>query len=404
MLASLWLLSLPALADDVLLHADLGVELARARLQEDAGVSAGTTATLPELLGGRSPFLVGGGRLEACDSAPTDSDALKAAVDAAKGSLNYGDVAAAETGLLAALDTLGCLVDPIDVVSAAQLYFLLGLTAYDSDGEARAMRYFAQAHVYTPGMPWDDTYATDAQPLFDEAALAATRRRPTRIRLVPAPDPAVTVWLDGEQLPDARGFVEVAPGEHLLQFGSATFTTLRFTVDFKKNELLFTPARVGERDLAWVADPERQKDLDAVLSPFLPDDATLWATLPQGTWSRAPGETWTQVASHRLRRRRRNVVNTVLMSLGAGLLVGGGTTATVGYLQGLAAIRDGDAANNDDWDTYLDAEQRYDTATDLLLVGEVLAGVGLGTGLVGLTIPFGRTAYGKRQAQLERSR
>ncbi len=349
--------------------------------------------TIRQLVEGQPPRLEGPGSLTTCAAAPTDLQSLRDNIARAQRSLAYLDYEQTVAGLRSSETLIGCLKEPLDGTVAGRLYFLLGLSLFNQGQLADAKAAFRRAHVFQPGMPWDDYYAPKGKPLFEEAAKEVAALVPVSVQLVPSPAPEA-VWIDGKPSAILNGNVLLLPGAHVFQVATPSVLTMTVTVEPMGGTKLIIPAAIPSDALPWVADPSKQSQLSSVLGTVLPAGSTVYISSGTSIWQGTIGDpVWVELEvptgflSAMGGKRGKFVAGQTLFWTGGISAVGGGALTVVSLLQRNSAQRDGERAES--WDSYTEAEGRYGAAVDrskvgavVLAGGAVLAGVG---GLISYT-------------------
>lgn len=384
----LWVAS-TALAVDIAVHPDdEASEDAAAVVAGAAGLPPDSVAAIPvtQLVSGRSPVLVGNGRLEVCTSPPAQARSIEESVQAARGAMAYMDYEAAITDLERAEARLGCAVDPIEARTAAQLQYLIGMVALYSRDDDMAAAMFSNAVAIDPEFPWDDTFAPDGQPLLEQAR--STTATADKVELMVHPVmPAGQLRIDGELLPDPAARAHLSPGLHILQLGTEPLTTLRVSASAGETITVVAPGMLAADALPWVHDEIRGPSLSAVLQASVAADAPPWVVLGNEAWRAGADGTWAMTS--RLvpvdEPRPASTPNyTPITIAGATTAVAGTVWAAIAYgtAKGIAkqypdALDSAQATN---------LETRYDRQASQLLFAEILTGAGLATTGVGIVL------------------
>lgn len=382
------LLTASALAGDIVVHADLKPEAAVEQASADAGVPAEglKPVTLPELFLGRSPLVVGEGEVTLCAVAPMAMTAVAEAAKRAESNVLYVDYTAALEDIDAATKALGCLRERANVEDAARLFFLAGVIASERKDTERAFAAFRQAHVFQPGLAWDEDFPPDAKPTFEEAARSAKNDPPMRMSIRPIPDDT-GITVDGRVIGSAEAGFDLATGEHLVQLVGATITTVRVTVR-PGEATLFVPNAVVEADAYDFAVPERAVVLSSLVATVAGKGTKTYVALPTGTWAGLAGDAgFQQIAAHdpaAARKRQKKV----LQLAGGALALGGASLAGVSYAQGRGMIAEMEAPGAT-YAAYEDTVGPYAGARTRLMIGEGVLGAGAIVAGVGFALPLG---------------
>ena len=285
---ALWLALVPsALARDTVLHAE-DRNAARARVSQLIGVSEDdlSAASVRELFGPRPPALTGGGKTVVCTEAPSDGRAVGRLLDRAEGTVAYMDVEQALVELDAATQALGCLSEAVEPSVASRLFFLRGIILHADGKTDLAKRAFRQAHLFTPDLKWDDNFPPDGRDLFDAAGRVVDEQQVT-LELVPPPEQG-TVFVDGRPLEGATAHLPV--GDHILQVGRGSFTTVSVHLQEGTEPVLVLPANLDESVVTWPDDPALQPALAAALSVGLGAGSAVYITGGKRTWKHVVGQ------------------------------------------------------------------------------------------------------------------
>lgn len=369
-------LTLAALAfgADLVLHAgDPAVAVGRAAAA--AGVDPATlrAADLSEVVRARPPVLLGPGQVDQCAGTPTTNAEVRLLGDEGERALNYLEYARAAAALERAFDALGCLIEPVEPPVAARILFLRGVAGWFAGDPDAARAAFAQALLFDPSLAWDEAFAPDPRPLFDEVAASDPPTAP--LRVVP---PSARVRVDGVQAE------ALAPGVHLVQVGEASVSTVRVRLDAAEPSVLVLPSLVPLDALGWAADPARAPDLAAVLDAVLGEDARVYVVHAGEVWREQAG-TWERIALPPPPPPR---ARWALVGPGAAAAVGGAILGTVSTLNAHATAERyaADPLPYQERDALYDRYGRQRTAA---IAGWAVTGAGVavaGAGLVPLVV------------------
>jgi hypothetical protein len=379
--------ALPCEAAERVLRAGLTDSEAVQQVAADAHIARSSLAsvTLPALVAGTGPRLVGPGEVLGCAGEGTDPHAAAAR---AQDRILAGDDPGATREVDAAIARLGCARAELAIADVARLYYLRGVAAFDLDDLAAATAAFRQARILVPDLGWDGATFRDAG---REQFMAALPAPEIELRILPSTGAARLV-VDGLPFPVGPDGGRLPPGEHLVQLLGASAATIRLRVD--GDAALLLPAEAGDEVSRWVADPHRAGALSELVDAFGGTDVG-WVALEDGTWQRQGGA-WTQVASHaplaeRTPTQRRDATGHRLVAVGATTLAAGLVGATVGLLEVRAASRwpedPTDGASEDG--AYAQAEPRWRTGRGVYLAGLGLGCAGLVTGSTGILLEVG---------------
>ena len=156
----------------------------RVRRVTEETAKAVDARTLPDLVAGGSPYLVGVEDQSSCaDSPSTNEQVLRQVVDSHEMRVNM-NLSGASDLLKAAAESLGCLSQPVESTTGARVHFVLGILHFAGGDEAAARGAFDRALSFRPDLAWDDDFAPDARPLFDAARAATGQRSSAILRIV----------------------------------------------------------------------------------------------------------------------------------------------------------------------------------------------------------------------------
>ncbi|MBW2255790.1 MAG: hypothetical protein JRI25_14480, partial [Deltaproteobacteria bacterium] len=240
-LGLLALLTAPATAADTVLHAG-DAEAVVAKVAEDTGRPPEelVATTLPDLLVGNPPLLVGGGALETCRREPATAAAFQEALSVAESSMAFMEYGQALGELEEAAQVLGCQTTPADPTSASRLHYLRGLSFFFAEVSEAARAAWVQAHRFHPGLKWDDNFSPDGQMVFEAARALVDADEPTTLTIVPTPSDGA-LWLDGRRVQLEAGALSIPGGKHLAQFGAERVTTVQLQLAPGSSNTLIIP-------------------------------------------------------------------------------------------------------------------------------------------------------------------
>jgi len=391
------LLTAPAGAADTVLYAT-DAEAALARVAEDTGRPPEelVATTLPTLLSGRPPLLIGGGALETCAGEPAGPEAFQQALSAAESSMAFMEYGQALSELEEAAGLLGCLATPADPEAASRLHYLRGLCFFFADEPEAARAAWVQAHRFHPGLRWDDNFPPDGQAVFEAARALVDADQPATLAIIPALA-SDTLWLDGRLVPLEAGGFSIPAGTHLVQLGSEPVTTVQLQLAPGSSNTLVLPGTLPADAVAWIADETLRPVVSAALEVALGTGARVYAVSDGVTWTgTAGGTSWE--ALEQIPTPVPEPVEPVLpgphrkrtwyvFTSGAAVGALAGVTALVSYVLARDAYRDAGAAQSvaiykAEEDRFLRARRRYRIAS-WVAVG------GAGVAAVGLAVPLG---------------
>lgn len=357
--------------------------------------------SVTELVSGRPPTLVGGGKLTVCSGTPASLASVRQSVDLAKGAIAYMEFGSARAALDAAIRDLGCIQEPVDGALASRAWYLLGIVTADDQAASRAS--FRQARLMTPDMVWDDNFSPAARGTFDAVATELKSGPLVQLSVIPEP-PEGSLRVDGRPVKTVGGRVGVTPGAHHVQFGTASVTTMTMDLDANSPATLVLPSIVTASALDWAGDGDKRGALSSVLLGALGGEDSVYVVSGAAIWRvRLGGSAWDLVGAGGgpvavsepapvvmpvatqdvtgVVTPKQSVTGPVVIGVGAAAALTGGILLGVGYSGAIAAYDDavangrtaeGDAA-------YADAGGTYST-------GWVVAGLGAAIATAGLVV------------------
>lgn len=289
------LLATPARAADTVLHAGQEPIVVLAKTARDTGrpMHDFRAATLPELLRGRPPVLLGEGRLSVCAQVPASEQAFEDALTEAETAMAFLEYDQALADLDTAEERLGCLVSPVGPDTASRMYFLRGLALHFAGDPEAARTAWTQAHRFDADLQWDDNFAPDPKPLFEEARAEADADADATLSVLP-PLTGETLWVDGLPVGTDDPTVQLTAGRHLVQYGDASVTTVQLTAEPGTSPTVLFPHAVSVDAAGWVADPARRDAVATILAATLGEGAAAYVVHDGTTWKgRAGDPDWT---------------------------------------------------------------------------------------------------------------
>ncbi len=115
-------------------------------------------------------------------------------------------------------DDLRCADAFLEAEEIVELPMALGILAHYQGRPEDAAFWFGTTLAIHPGQPWITDYPPDAHQAFDDAGSAIRGAAPGRVVLEPDSEVTSEVRVDGHTLDPMAPFVEVRPGDHLLQW------------------------------------------------------------------------------------------------------------------------------------------------------------------------------------------
>lgn len=399
-------------AEELVIYADEEPDMARARVAVAAGRPlAGLRArSLPELVEGRGPVMLGNGTVEPCRAHPVGSSVLTEAIETASSAIDYLDFAAARETLVGASAQMGCLATPLDPEAAGRLHYLQGVVTFSLGDKLAAWAAFRQALVLQPRMAWDDDFSPDAKPIFDAARGELANTGSIKLTIVPAPAEG-SLWVDGRAITDEE--ISLLPGRHLVQIGRKQVMPLSIELTNDFDAVLVIPSTIPPEAVMWAADEALRPALISALNAMLTRGTIAYLPVGERVWRvEVGGGEWSEYAlaagavpppaepapppaepaapsppppgAEPIARSSSGSsvqIDRIALWGGGGLALVGGALATAGYLQARTAYVDvAEATTTAQID---DGKARFETGGRRINIGLVLTGVGVASGTVG---------------------
>ena len=392
-----------AIAADTVVYAggDAALVVARVAALSGTSPSALRAVTVTDLVKGRPPALLGGGKLQSCGGGPSATASVRQSVDLAKGAIAYMEYGSARAALDVAIRDLGCLQEPIDPVLATRAWFLLGVVATASNDPATSRLAFRQARLFSPDMMWDDNFAPAARAVFDNVAAEMKTTPMVSLTVIPEPTDG-TLRLDGRPVKVVGGHVGVLPGSHQVQVGTGLLATMSVDIDANAPATLVLPALVTADALTWAGDGERRAALSSVLMGALGSEGVVYVVSGDIVWRvRLGGSAWDLVgaggpgaasavraipstrfaAKELVPPRKANVAGPVILGVGGAALIGGGIVAGLGFRSAKEAYDDAVANGRG-----AEGDAAYEAGAREYTAGLVVGGVGAALAATGIVV------------------
>ena len=126
-----------------------------------------------------------GAELITCNTTQASLSRLRNMIQQAENEVSYLEFKKAEATLRAAEQSLNCLKDFADAELAFQLYFFQGMVLFDNGDKDGAQQAFHNALTFMPTKRWDDYFAPDAKPLFDEIKAEIVKSTEQKLTIYP---------------------------------------------------------------------------------------------------------------------------------------------------------------------------------------------------------------------------
>ena len=326
--------------------------------------------------------LLGQGTLTFCDSQKDSMARLRRRIEKAENSLYFGELQQALSTLKEVGDTLNCLEGDIDIESLSNLFYLQGLVYFELGQEKEAANAYTMAFNFLPSKAWNDSFPDASKQLFDDIKKSLKTSPKVNFYAYPMVGGS-SVFIDGI---DVRNGEEVTKGRHLVSVERVGFAWLDIPDDAETISMVI-PQHLPIETLDWASDPEKQAELSMVLSGIYPKNDRVYFEKDQKVWQLTVGhQDWTSLEIPKTLIKPGTspavIASRVMTWGGIATLVIGGSIASYSGLQASAANRDGQTA--DSFDTYSQAQSRYNSSFDryrvgigVTTVGAALAGGGI---------------------------
>lgn len=375
-----------AMSAEVLLHAEASDAAALSDATRLLEVPADSLVPLRlrDMLDAAAPvFVEGTGTVEGCVVAPLSPAGLHDALKRGRSALAYMQFD--DAAELLDPRRLACLTAIVDPEPAAQLAYLHGVVVYELGDMAATEASFNLALSLDPGLVWDAGLPPRAQDLFaarKNAAASATL------------DVTAGVVVDGRSAGRA-----LVPGRHLVQSEDGT----GFFVEIGEGRsVLLLPDALDASMLGWTRD-RRAPLLAAAVDAWVGGDRQTVVLHDGVVWQR-DGDRWTE---HRPRTTANSGVARVVpdeamrrrrwITAGVGMTSAGIVTVGYGLLRMYQSVDDAtEAIDEQEPSEYDDAVDVYRSSYFIMGTGGAIAGLGLTTTIIGVTIAATPTPTGLR--------
>ena len=383
-------LSQPVVAEPTVIYPGDNPAMAAARVAATTKLDATSIkpVTLPDVTEFQTPVLYGSGSADTCDGPSSTMKALRGAVDRAESGVAYMEYEAASAHLRLAQTALKCLGEPIHPETGSRLFFLSGILLHANGKLEAAGEAYKKAHLYKPGLIWDDYFPPDSKELFDATAVALESTAKLTLSIVPTP-PEGALWVNGSSIATPSGTFTLREGQHLVQVVGAKTTTIELALQTPEansaveappeegsaaveapaeegsaaveapaeatasatTHTLVIPSAVTSNDLSWVNEDASRETLETVLNAALSEGGTVYIPMGNSVWTTVLGSgEWTRLEVPA--RALGPSVNPRLLTGqlafwgGTALVLGGGGVSGVKYFQAQNAVTDGRTASN----------------------------------------------------------
>lgn len=322
-----------------------------------------------EVQASSQPFALGeAGIVEPCTGSPRDPAVVADHVADVEAALDYLQLDQAARKLAGGFAALPCLSGPVDPAGAARLHYLHGLLIQlQTEDAQRVKAAFRRALGYVPELAWDPNYPPTALPQFEHATDELAAESAASVGFFPA---RTEPWRADGALVEA-GSVELAPGEHILQWGTDPGVGVRVRLRAGEHLQIVDPAALEETALDWLEDPDLRPAVNGVVARsvvgetvYVVSDDLLWMGAPQtGVWG----------LLEELQPRTTTPPELYAAGAGAALLTTGLVWGGVAYSQGSVAAQELETPAQLSFAQFEDAERRYGNASTSLAVARLVA-------------------------------
>jgi hypothetical protein len=385
--------------------------------------------TIQELVRGKPAVLLGGGRVESCFGPPTSDLNVREAVDRVERALAYLEYEKAMAHIQVGEEAIRCLSSPADAQRIARLYFLKGFVSFEEGEESVVQAAFDVALTIDPDLVWDEYFAPNAKPIFDDVGKQIEGRSNTTIGLLPAPASG-HVWIDGRRVSVTDGNITLSEGRHLVQVKGQNMrshwvtvraeaappapelspvvessedtpvvessedppeqpeaTVTAAPVAVQSGPRLIVPTALTSNAIKWSADPTKRADFDQILSVLYDPDTLVYFSVDGQIIAHPVGsEEWIDLKIPTGFARGgvagRLVAGRSIMWTGAAATGGALILATSSWAQANSASRGADGSGG--WMAYNREKIEYEGAADRMVIarwallgGALLSGGGL---------------------------
>ncbi len=336
---------------------------------------------LPEPSGPDGPSVIGASVAAACSEPMTASDYDRLMRELAR-SVTMMDPTAERADQLR--DGWSCLTEPVAPEPLARVDFLDAFGRAEADGHDVARVLFQRALVIEPDLPWQSGRPPTLHGVFPDARRAAEDAAIYAIRLVV--EPGSFVWIDGRRIDQPLVGSELRAGAHIVQIRRPGESGLRSLVVTTAGGPILV---VDPPGLARAVDDEDHEDrLLAVLTAMeraglhtpvflvslgVKPEAYRWepelGSLGPAGWTPPPP-------------RPGAVAGGVLVTIGGGLVSGGGVAAGVSYHR----ARELEDGWGDSYGEYRASQAEYFRQMGVNQASWAVIGVGAGAVAIGVVL------------------
>lgn len=299
----LWSLAAPGVRAEPLITAvgeeQAGLAAARAHLPEDTDLDAIQPISVVELLTGRPPVVLSGGRSATCAGRPVSNQELATLAADSEDDYWYQRVEGA-TDRLAALESAGvCLTERVDPATLARAWFVRGVLATQRKDRKTAYDSFRRALFFQPQLKWDPDFPPDGRELF-QAATDAVQSEPTAALEIRPRGAVAEISVDGQVYAVEEQPLALQAGRHLVQLGAGPVLSLAVDTPSGGHTLLLVPSAFATADLSWMEDEAWRADFAALLGLILGGEQPVLVDQRGRTWIGQSGAApWTSVGAPR---------------------------------------------------------------------------------------------------------
>ena len=346
--------------------------------------------TFTDITYGKSSFVIGAESLRSCSGGPISMSRLRMLSQKAENELSYYQLEKAKIHLSAAVDGIVCLQDTIDVETVTRIYYLSGVLQQAINNDSLAREHFSVAISLQPNLQWDNYFAPDALPLFEDAQKAFASSEETILNIIPN-RMRTNIWVNGLPLTEGEEAV-VHTGLNFIQILGRTTETYILSVGEDATDLtLVVPSGIPNTANTWVNDEIQRAELDTLLPQVLETDSTIYIHNNGEIWETTVGSTdWKQLEvprwANNSARFSKEQFGKGLFWSGVGLTTVCGGISAIKYIQASSYVNS--AGQAEEFPVYDENRTKYNDISDTYVYWASSTVAALGITGIGLFLQF----------------
>ena len=363
--------------------ADIAVELLE--LQTIVDMTAGAQPKLLSMKGDNKNIEV----IKSCAGNAITNKHVQNYTQTAFNHYSYYELEKSGVALDKAESSLVCLQELFNGEDVRNMYYLKGILEQSKGLDAESKQAFSSAIRIKPDLQWNDTFAPDAQPIFDSAKEEFSNLNSVPLTLIPQ-TAASSLWINGTPLLDVDN-PSIYAGTNIIQIVGLETTTYEITIPADVDSVrLILPSTLPNTAYTWTSDPEKGSQLSEVLSVVRKEDSSVYIHDSGKVWTSDLSQSnWTELEVPKFAETRLNakkITGQTLFWTGlatSAISLGLGTNY---YIQGQQAYQA--SANTQDWTEFDKHKTSLETLEPKYQASVLTLGVGLGLTGFGYVLAF----------------